>query len=621
MKLSLNTNIGSLTAQNQLLKASEKLQTSFERLSSGLRINRASDDPAGLAMASGLQTDSRLMAQAVRNVNDGISLLTIAEGALKELNNILGRQAELAQQAANEVYTSEQRQGLQKESQALVQEFNRIINTTEFNGIFPLSDINKQISIQAGLGDAGTITFELNEDLSRTVQSSEFTPGLSAAMANTIGSITGDLDGDGNADLIMAQYSNSRIVVMLGNGNGTFNASTPFNTGTQPWGLASADFNGDGEIDIVTSNKGASNLSVLLGNGDGTFNAARSLAAPGVSLYPTTGDFNGDGNVDIATGIGGATDVAQIYLGNGDGTFQTGASFAIGDDPYHITSADLNADGHLDLVAAATQSDSASVLLGKGDGTFEAVQNYYIGTHPYVVRTHDVNFDGILDILAPAYDSDVVSVLIGRGDGRFEDRRTYATEQDPYWMDLADLNSDGITDLFTVNRAQDTVGLMLGNIDGSFYATTTFSIGMDNPHCAVVADFNNDNLYDIFTASFNTDIMSLFLGTGTLATSMPYLNLMTTQDAQESLERVELDLGRVSAELGNIGAAQSRLSHTVNHLQVMRENYAAASSKIVDVDIAEEVAQMVRQQIIQQAITAVMAQANQQPALVLQLLK
>ena len=123
MKLSLNTNIGSLTAQNQLLKANEKLQTSFERLSSGLRINRASDDPAGLAMANSLQTDSRLMAQAVRNVNDGISLLTIAESALKELNNILGRQAELAQQAANGTYTWQQRVSLNKEAKALVEEY------------------------------------------------------------------------------------------------------------------------------------------------------------------------------------------------------------------------------------------------------------------------------------------------------------------------------------------------------------------------------------------------------------------------------------------------------------------------------------------------------------------
>lgn len=150
MALSLSTNVSAINAQNNLSKTTAALNTTFQRLSSGLRINSAKDDPAGLAMADSLQTDARLAAVAIRNANDGISLTSIADSAMSEIGNILSRMGELAQQSANGVYTNSQRSALSSEFTALGSEIERIATTTSFNDRALLSN-SQSVSLQVGL--------------------------------------------------------------------------------------------------------------------------------------------------------------------------------------------------------------------------------------------------------------------------------------------------------------------------------------------------------------------------------------------------------------------------------------------------------------------------------------
>lgn len=152
MTLSLASNIDSLHAQNQLRKISSDLSVRYERLSSGLRINSASDDPAGLAMADGLRADALIAAVAIRNANDGLSLAAIAEAALDEVYNLLSRMAELATQSSNGAYTMSQRSALSSEFLALGSEIDRISRTTEFNG-FALLSGSSNITLQVGLNN------------------------------------------------------------------------------------------------------------------------------------------------------------------------------------------------------------------------------------------------------------------------------------------------------------------------------------------------------------------------------------------------------------------------------------------------------------------------------------
>lgn len=184
MAITINTNTAALSAQRYLAQTTAKLGRTFERLSSGLRIVRASDDAAGLAIADSLRADSRVASQAIRNASDGISLVSIADGALNEIGNILTRMAELAEQSANGTLSTSQRSALQSEFAALGSEIERITVTTEFNDLSLInggSDItlqvgldsssNSQITIGAvdsslsglGIGSGGALTFSLND--------------------------------------------------------------------------------------------------------------------------------------------------------------------------------------------------------------------------------------------------------------------------------------------------------------------------------------------------------------------------------------------------------------------------------------------------------------------------
>lgn len=149
MALNIRTNVPSLAAQRNLYDATERLRTSYERLSSGLRINRAKDDAAGLAIAETLKADQRVAQVAIRNANDGISIISITDGAIAQITNVMSRLAELASQSANGVYSNAQRSALQLEFTALMSEVERIAYTTEFNGMLLLSG-GANVSFQVG---------------------------------------------------------------------------------------------------------------------------------------------------------------------------------------------------------------------------------------------------------------------------------------------------------------------------------------------------------------------------------------------------------------------------------------------------------------------------------------
>ncbi len=150
MAFTINTNLLALNAQRHLAETDEALRTAFERLSSGLRINHASDDPAGLAIADRLKRDQRVAAQAIRNANDGISLLSLGDQALGQVSDILTRLSELASQSASGTLTDPERASLQLEFGQLVQEIDRIATTTTFNGVVVAGGVGT-ISVQVGL--------------------------------------------------------------------------------------------------------------------------------------------------------------------------------------------------------------------------------------------------------------------------------------------------------------------------------------------------------------------------------------------------------------------------------------------------------------------------------------
>lgn len=188
MTITIASNIASLRAYARLRKTTEDLESSYEKLSSGKRIVRASDDAAGLSVAARLSSDIRIANVAVRNANDGLSAVNIVDGALNEIGNILTRMAELAQQSATGTYTTTQRSALQSEFVALASEAERIANTTKFNGISLLSG-SQSLTLQVGFNSFSTSQIQV-QAIEGTLQAIRLAASGSSALSYSIISTT-----------------------------------------------------------------------------------------------------------------------------------------------------------------------------------------------------------------------------------------------------------------------------------------------------------------------------------------------------------------------------------------------------------------------------------------------
>lgn len=184
MAITIGNNIASLQAQRRLADATGRLSETFERLSSGQRINKASDDAAGLAIADSLRADQRIASVAIRNANDGISVVAIADGALAQISGVLTRLAELAEQSANGVFSTQQRSALQNEFTALSSEVERIATTTTFNGVNLLSG-GAAITLQVGFNSGSTSRIQIT-NVQGTLQSLGLAPNGSSVLTYSI---------------------------------------------------------------------------------------------------------------------------------------------------------------------------------------------------------------------------------------------------------------------------------------------------------------------------------------------------------------------------------------------------------------------------------------------------
>ena len=315
--------------------------------------------------------------------------------------------------------------------------------------------------------------------------------------------IAADFNGDGITDFAIENTVNAGFVVLLGNGDGTYQNLGTF--GATTWqvaqGFVAADFNSDGIVDILGPAYNSGGFVLFPGNGDGTFQAPISYLNNSVYANSlTVGDFNGDGKPDVA--VTNAGDVG-VYLGNGDGTFQPIVTYPVGVDPSSVTVGDFNGDNKPDLVVVDGQEYSISVLMGNGDGTFQAAKSFGTGREPLAAAVGDFNGDGKADVATVNAIGGTVSVLLGNGDGTFQAASTYTVGSNPWSIAAGDFNADGKTDLVVGNLADYTntsLSLLAGNGDGTFQTARTFATTGD-PYAFVVGDFNGDGRADIAVAS------------------------------------------------------------------------------------------------------------------------
>jgi len=275
----------------------------------------------------------------------------------------------------------------------------------------------------------------------------------------------GDFDGDGLVDLVVGtSWGLEQLWFMRNLGGGAFGVPGELATeaGGNPFQVADLDL--DGHLDVVGPNAAGDRLIVALGNPDGTFQDEVVYLVHDGPRAVWVGDFDGDGWPDLADASAG-DDSVSVLLNAGDGTFGGVHDYPTGDAPSRIFGADLNGDGSLDLATANVGDGSVSVLLGYGDGTFAAPGAFPVGfvadPEPNAITGADVNNDGHLDLVVSSDQAGAVSVLPGLGDGTFGPSMQFAAGSLPQAIAAADFNEDGQPDLAYCDYSDNAVGLLI----------------------------------------------------------------------------------------------------------------------------------------------------------------
>jgi flagellin len=480
----INTNIASLNSQRNLSASQSSLTTSLQRLSSGLRINSAKDDAAGLAISDRMNAQIRGMNQASRNANDGVSMAQTAEGALSSSGDILQRIRELAVQSSNSSNSAGDRKAMQAEVTQLGSELNRIAQTTSFNGQNLLD------------GTMGTANFQVGADANQLI---------SATGSNFTTSVYGNNTADANA--VAAKSGGTNVVAAKD--------------------ITVSGFAGSSKYTTVATD------------------TAKSIAA-------------GINGITASTGVtASARTDAQL-------TLQSGKAYTM----------DITSDnGTAVTVSFSTGAGTASDDFAAGIAAFNA-QTAKTG----VTAQFDAKNGGIK--LTNASGNDISLNMNATSTGT---------------LSVGTYKADNTT--LSAAAVAATAGTAM---------VANGRVTMDSEKSFSVVDAGSG--------------LALTKAASTLQ-SVASLDISTFDGAQQALKIADAALSAVNSQRAQYGALQSRFSSAISNLASSTENLSASKSRIVDTDFAAETANMTRGQILQQAGTAMLAQANSLPNGVLSLLR
>jgi flagellin len=613
----INTNVASLNAQRNLNSSQTALATSLQRLSSGLRINSAKDDAAGLAISDRFTTQIRGLNQASRNANDAISLSQTAEGALGEVTSNLQRIRELAVQSANATNSSSDRAALDLEVQQRLSEIDRISSQTSFNGQKILDGTFGQAAFQVGANVGETITLDLSTSMRpnsigqlATVTSTVDINTLATAAALPASYVTGVV-----ADFDFATPTPSSIAL----GAFTVNATTDTD--------ATNDFTLTFDN---TADTGADTLVITATTGmadNGTDAIAKLVAgftSAGFTDLGATETVSGyaldlGGEASITAAITNGTLTVQRVDGT-DFTTVEGATGFSNAPAFANTATTSNGEKAIDVDKVINIDALGDITL---NGVDEAANIILLqaGLDGYAPNTYLVEGDGAgaLTISTIATGTGAATPAIAGTD--------------------AALFTTGGTAIAGVDSA--TLTISAGGFDIQLGDSTAVSVAAgDYTTAQSIVDAVNTALAGNATASLNTDgTMSIFsdqdvtiTGTEGLTTlglpastladgNLIGSNILDVASSNDIIRRLDSALTSISDLRSTFGAIQNRFESTISNLGTAVENLSAARSRILDADFAAETAALTRAQILQQAGTAMLSQANAIPQNVLSLLQ
>ena len=573
MALSINTNIVSLNVQRQLGTAQGSLATAMQRLSTGLRINSAKDDAAGLAISERFTSQIRGNMQAARNANDGISMLQTADGNLSNVTGNLQRIRELAVQAANGTNSLSDRTAIQSEVTQLAAEIDRVGAGAQFNGLYifaqdhvsAVGDVN-QLAVLDGLKAAGG-WLENSERLISDLY------GLTADGAAISIELTSFSDGAGG---VAARVGSSVGASGFGTNVTLQIDMADFTPPNLPNG-GSAPYYNDRIIahEMVHAVMARSTNYGSLAN-----NAANKWFLEGAAEF-----------------IHGADErVASDIANNGTGAAGRNAIAAALSDGFQVTSLDYSA-GY-----AATRYLHEQIQAAGGEGIKDMM--VYLNQNP----------SATLD-----------DAFANASSGAYADNATFLTA----------FATSGAAFIATFDLTNTDTGAIGGlDVDGGATKTATSTVpnGASRSGTDVLAGFT-ETFEDVAAAAGNSNQLAFQIGANvgeTISTNLGAINLgaLALTNALDVVNQpgqvigaMDRALEYVSMERAKIGAQMSRFETAISNLGMTAENLSAARSRIQDADFATETASLSRAQILQQAGTAMVAQANQLPQTVLALLR
>lgn len=572
MPLIINTNVAALNAQRQLVQSGNEMSQAMERLASGRRVNTARDDAAGLAISNRQTSQIRGLNQAIRNANDGVSLIQTAEGALDEVTNILQRMRELAIQSANGIYSDVDRATLDAEVQQLKAEVDRIALSTTFNGQPLLDGSLSNVALQVGSEANEIIDLEIQGFSASSLGSnsgdyvSEVSTGLTA-FTTLAGGDELEINDVAISSLTSASNVNELLTLINGDLDGKgASASTLVSV------VADTAGNGvipDGSALVLTLTDGEGNDQVYRISDTSSLDELVSKVNAETAV---DAKVNSDGKL-VLTAVNAETLTITTDVTAATGTLST-AEFS--------------------LVLSDTSNEGRGVKIEAGTG-LTAGERDDLGIN---VQDDDANWLGAAVTTTGAINSGDL-IINGVEIGAIDAATAAAGQVDNAIEAINLLSAETGVVAFEVAGSTTTMGLRAA--DGA-PIQIKYGEGATPSTVQTITGFQEMNAAE---------------GTG----SVSGIQIDTAAGAQSAIDVIDVALEQINATRSDLGAINNRLDFTMSNLSNVSEKTSAARSRILDADYAAESSMLSRSQILQQASQAMLAQANAQPQQVLQLLQ
>ena len=332
-------------------------------------------------------------------------------------------------------------------------------------------------------------------------------PVTYVAGANPMVGATADLNNDGSADMVSANYSDTSVSVFLNNGDGSFAAKIDYASGDALEGtqvVATGDMDSDGDTDLIVSNFDGRTIKILWNNGDATFTAPTLVVSTTVNPGQlVTADFNADGHQDFAF----ASDTMFVYLNDGLGGFSLSDSHFISVWTWNTVAEDLNGDGSIDLAVPDVAGENIQVLMNNGNGTFTAPVSYPTPS-PKPLAVVDLNQDASPDMVIGSYLNDTMTVFMNDGEGNFTQGGVYPVSIGDGGVGVVAMDYSEHTVLRN-NCIQNIVSVVMNNGDGTLGEVVQYTV--NSPLWPASGDFNNDGVDDLMVTQWADNLVSVFM--------------------------------------------------------------------------------------------------------------